>query len=84
MKYGLVIPNISISNAQQISMIIIIKCLISVFSHLNPKFNANLKTILFIHWLFSIMIEHLCFLIMIILTFTTNLYFVFNSLDFFE
>lgn len=45
MKYGQVILNISISNAPPISTIIIIKYLISVFSHSTLKFNASPRTI---------------------------------------
>ena len=45
MRYDQVILNISISNAQQISIIVVIKYLISVFSPPTLKFNANLRTI---------------------------------------
>ena len=43
--YDQVILNTSISNAPQISIIVVIKYLISVFSPPTLKFNANLRTI---------------------------------------
>ena len=45
MRYDQVILNTFISNAQQISIIVVVKYLISVFGHPTLRFNANLRTI---------------------------------------
>ena len=79
----LITLNIFISNDQSTSIVAVIKHSTFISDHPILESNANLRTILFVHWLFSIKIELLYFLVGIILTFIINLYFGFRNPNFF-